>query len=67
MPVGPLYVRIVPAPGVHGGKALALVTEDGEFVGSQLACTVHNEVDSIATVTVRFHIDDKIRFGANDG
>lgn len=49
--IGPLFVKVVAAPSVHGGKALALVTEDGEFVGSQVACTVHNEVNDIATVS----------------
>jgi hypothetical protein len=67
MPVGPLYVRIVAAPSVPGGKAIALCAEDGEMVGSQIGCTVDNEVDALATITVRFHIDGKtILFASND-
>lgn len=66
MPIGPLFVKLVASEAVPGGKALALVTENGEFVGAQQSCTVHNEVNDIATVTVRFLIDgDAISFAAN--
>ena len=62
--VGPLFVKVVSAPQ---GPCLALVTEDGEFFGSQRSVTVHNEVDAIATITVTFYIDGKaIRFASND-
>ena len=65
--IGPLFVRIIAAPSVPGGKALALVTQDGELVGSQFGCTVDNDVNEIATITVRFYIDGKtIILGAND-
>lgn len=68
MPVGPLFVKVVAAPSVPGGKALALVTEDGEFVGDQTRCTVENGVDELAVITVRFIIDgERIRFHSNDG
>jgi hypothetical protein len=60
--VGPLFVKVVAAPS---GPCLALVTEDGQFFGSQQSVTVHNEVDSIATITVRFYIDgETIRFAS---
>jgi hypothetical protein len=39
--VGPLFVRVVSAPS---GPCLALVTEYGEFFGSQQSVTLHNEV-----------------------
>lgn len=65
--IGPLFVKIVASPTVPGGKALALVTEDGEFVGAQVSCSVENEVNSIATVMVKFYIDgETIHFGSND-
>jgi hypothetical protein len=67
MAVGPLIVRLVAAPGVSGGKALALVTEDGEFVGKQQNCIVENGVGQLATITVRFVIDgETIRFASSD-
>jgi hypothetical protein len=67
MPIGPLFVRIVPTPCVPGGRAMALVTRDGEFVGGQQSCMVESEVDTIATVTVRFIIDgERIILAAND-
>jgi hypothetical protein len=65
--IGPLFVKIVASPSVPGGKCLALVTQDGEFVGDQQRITVDNEVNDIATITVRFIIDgERIRFGSND-
>lgn len=65
--IGPLYVKIVAASGLLGGKAIALATKDGQMVGWQQSCVVESEVDDIATVTVRFIIDGKhIIFADND-
>ncbi len=61
-------VKIIDAPGIPGGKALALCTEFGETVGMQTRCTIENEVAEIGVVTVQFYIDgDQISFAENDG
>lgn len=62
-----LVVKVIAAPSVPGGKALALCTEEGQPVGKQVSCVVENEVREIGVITVRFYIDgEAIRFASND-
>jgi hypothetical protein len=57
--VGPLRLRVqvIEACGVHGGKALALCTEQGDVVGQQVATSVSSEAGEMGTITVTFQID----------
>lgn len=65
--IGPLFVKLVAAPASPPTqKALALVTEDGEFVGDQVSTIVECGAGELTTITVKFIVDgDAIRFAAN--
>lgn len=55
-----LVVKVIDAPAVHGGKAMALCTEDGEIVGQQVSCHVSCDTGDVSRVTASFHIDGEI-------
>lgn len=61
-------VKIVAAPSVPGGKALALCSEDGVPVGKQISSEVSSEAGEISVIVVKFYVDgEDIRFADNDG
>jgi len=58
-----MIVKLIAAPGVAGGKALALCDDDGEPLPEQIGCEVRSFAGEIPTVAVTFHVTGKaIRF-----
>lgn len=58
-----MFVKIVDAPGVPGGRALALCDENGQPLGGQISAVVETGVGERPRITVTFGIDGKsIRF-----
>lgn len=56
-----LTVRIIEAPALLGGKAMALCTEDGEVLPMQTRCVMDADMNG-GTITATFIIDgDRIK------
>lgn len=58
-----MLIKIIDAPTVCGGRALALCDDDGTILPGQEAVEVQAECGGVARITVTFAIDgDSIRF-----
>lgn len=52
-----LRLEIIETRGVAGGKALALVDENGVILPNQLSVSVETSIGDVATAVVTFLVD----------
>lgn len=63
-----MQIKMIDAPTVGGGKALALCDDAGEVIGDQMGVVIENRVGEFPTATVTFLVDgSKLRFADDHG